>query len=188
MTAIAIVSATKICNTCGANKERKFFSAFKRNKEGLQAQCKACCASYYQANKAKLAEKAAAYRQANRSDTSNRMAAYTRTRRATDPVFAMRTRVSSLIGFHLRRGGYTKKSRSHEILGCDWETFVSHLERQFLKGMTWENRGAWQIDHIVPLSTAQTEEEILALNHFTNLRPMWAKDNLSKGAQITHLI
>ncbi len=188
MTATAIVSATKICNTCGVNKERTLFSAFKRNKEGLQAQCKSCCASYYQANKAKLSEKAATYRQANKADTSKRMAAYTRIRRATDPVFAMRARVSSLIGFHLRRGGYTKKSRSHEILGCDWEFFKSHIERQFLDGMTWGNRCEWELDHVVPMATAKTEEDVIALNHHTNLRPLWIDLNRAKGAQITHLI
>ena len=44
------------------------------------------------------------------------------------------------------------------------------------------------IDHIVPISTASTEEEVIALNHFTNLRPMWARDNMVKGAKVTHLI
>jgi hypothetical protein len=100
----------------------------------------------------------------------------------------MRQRVTALISIRLRAGGYTKKSRSQEILGCDWETFKSHIERQFLKGMTWENRAMWQLDHIVPLATAATEADILALNHYTNLRPMWSADNRAKSDKITHLI
>lgn len=50
--------------------------------------------------------------------------------------------------------------------------------------MTWENRGEWHIDHIIPLASASTEEELLALCHYTNLQPLWAFDNLSKGAKI----
>lgn len=109
-------------------------------------------------------------------------------RRKADPLFCMMLRVKGLIYESMCAGGYTKKSRSHEILGCDWEFFKLHIERQFLKGMTWENRSEWHIDHIVPLATAKTEEDVIRLNHFTNLRPIWAKDNLSKGAQVTHLI
>lgn len=106
----------------------------------------------------------------------------------TDPVFAMKRRVRDLISVRLRNCGYTKKSRTHEILGCDWEFFKTHIERQFHKGMTWDNRRDWHLDHIRPIATATTEEHVVALNHFTNLRPMWAKDNLAKGALITHLI
>jgi hypothetical protein len=106
----------------------------------------------------------------------------------TDPLFAMRNRVRVLILNKIRSRGYTKRSRTQEILGCDWGFFKSHIERQFLKGMTWENRSEWHIDHITPMATAVDEEEVIALNHFTNLRPMWAKDNLAKGAQKTHLI
>jgi hypothetical protein len=47
--------------------------------------------------------------------------------------------------------------------------------------MSWNNQGSWHIDHIVPLSSAQTEEEIYKLCHFTNLQPLWAEDNLRKG-------
>jgi hypothetical protein len=54
--------------------------------------------------------------------------------------------------------------------------------------MTWENRGAWHIDHIVPISVATSEEEVIALNALSNLRPLWAKQNMSKGARRETLI
>jgi hypothetical protein len=54
--------------------------------------------------------------------------------------------------------------------------------------MAWENRAMWQLDHIVPLATAATEADVLALNHYTNLRPMWSVDNRAKSDKITHLI
>lgn len=109
-------------------------------------------------------------------------------RKASDPVFRIIREARVFISRSIGRNGYTKQSRTHEILGCGWDFFKSHIERQFLKGMTWDNRAEWHIDHIQPMAIAATEEDALALNHFTNLRPMWAKDNLAKGAQITHLI
>ena len=87
-----------------------------------------------------------------------------------------------------RNKGYAKSSKTTAILGCDWKTLKLHIERQFTKNMTWENRSEWHIDHIVPLASANTEEELIALNHYTNLRPMWAEDNLSKGAKMEFLI
>jgi hypothetical protein len=50
--------------------------------------------------------------------------------------------------------------------------------------MTLENYGEWHLDHIIPLATATTREDVVRLNHYTNFQPLWAKDNLSKGAKI----
>jgi hypothetical protein len=58
-----------------------------------------------------------------------------------------------------------------------------HLENQFQSGMNWKTYGkyGWHIDHIIPLSSAKTEKELYKLCHYTNLQPLWAKDNLIKG-------
>lgn len=93
-----------------------------------------------------------------------------------------------MIATAFTRSGYTKTSRTHEIIGCSWEEFTVHIERQFLPGMTWENRHLWHIDHITPLSTAKTEEDVIALNHVSNLRPIWAEDNIAKKDKLLFLI
>ena len=59
-----------------------------------------------------------------------------------------------------------------------------HLELQFVDGMSWDNRSEWHIDHIIPLSSAKTDEEIYKLCHYTNLQPLWAEDNLKKSNKI----
>jgi len=79
--------------------------------------------------------------------------------------------------------GYAKTSKSQNILGCTFEEFKIHLESKFEPWMNWSNYGnwngypkeincAWDIDHIIPISTANTIEEILKLNHYTNLQPL----------------
>jgi len=90
-----------------------------------------------------------------------------------------------IIGF-LKRKNVNKKNKTFNILGCSPEFLKEHIEKQFKEGMSWENYGlyGWHIDHIIPLSSAKTEEEIYKLAHYTNLQPLWAKDNLAKSKKI----
>ena len=77
-----------------------------------------------------------------------------------------------------------KPSDSETILGCSLEEAKHHIEKLFLDGMSWDNHGEWHIDHIKPLATVDDNdvEGILELNKIENLRPIWAFENLSKGA------
>lgn len=109
-------------------------------------------------------------------------------RRETDSLYRLKRNTATLIRMKLNSGGYKKQSRTHEILGCDWDFFKFHMERQFLKGMSWENRSDWHIDHILPASSARNEEEAIRLNHFTNLRPMWAAENIAKSNKVLTLL
>ncbi len=103
-------------------------------------------------------------------------------RMKVDPIYAMTIIVRGSIRDAISRMGYTKRNRTYEILGCSWEFFKGYIEAKFQDGMTWENRGEWEIDHIVPVSSASTEEEVLKLNHYKNLQPLWKWQNREKGA------
>ena len=61
---------------------------------------------------------------------------------------------------------------------------MSYISEQFEEGMTLDNHGEWHLDHKVPVATAETEEDIIRLNHYTNFQPLWAEDNQSKGAKL----
>jgi hypothetical protein len=111
-----------------------------------------------------------------------------RQRRASDPVFAFNHRARQMVRSALMRTGFRKANKTEALLGCSLAEFRGHIQRQFLPGMGWHNMRAWEIDHIVPISTAKTKEEAEALNHFTNLRPLWKIDNRSKHSKTTHLI
>lgn len=111
-----------------------------------------------------------------------------RDRRENDPIYAVKRWARYTVAHALGRRGYTKKSPAFHVIGCSAVDFRQHIERQFLKGMTWENRSEWHIDHIIPLATAKTEEDVIRLNHYTNLRPLWAEDNLKKSDKQEFLI
>lgn len=109
---------------------------------------------------------------------------YKQNRTATDIDFRNRCNIRSLVKSAIKRRGYKKNSKTFDILGCDYETFKTYFESLFKPGMTWENHGAWHIDHIYPVSKAKDEQHLLQLNHYTNLQPLWADENLSKGNKI----
>lgn len=107
----------------------------------------------------------------------------------------IKTRLENCIrvGVHkgLRKGEKAGRP-AFSLLGFSVDDLRLHLERQFTKGMSWENFGKWHIDHIVPLSSFsyQTPEDaqFLAAWALANLRPMWGKDNISKHAKRLYLL
>jgi hypothetical protein len=113
---------------------------------------------------------------------------YYKKRRAVDPLFKLKSNIRSLISNYIIKGGYIKKTKSQQILGCTFEEFKNYLESKFEPWMNWENFGnpkdkvfeinkTWDIDHIIPISSATTEEDIIRLNHYTNLQPLCSVNN-----------
>ena len=105
-------------------------------------------------------------------------------RRNTDPIFNLTNRMRGRLRKYLIILNISKKNKTFEIVGCSPQFLKEHLEKQFVDGMTWENRNKWHIDHKIPLSSAKTEEELYKLCHYTNLQPLWAEENLKKSNKI----
>lgn len=82
------------------------------------------------------------------------------------------------------------RRKSEKILGYTYEALQAHIEKQFLKGMSWENRAEWHIDHIIPVSEHLKNgvEDPKVINCLSNLRPIWADENLSKGSKVLTLL
>jgi hypothetical protein len=114
----------------------------------------------------------------------SRIYKYRANKKLNDPLFALSVRIRQSISKVFRRRGYTKRSATATILGCTFEEFKIYIEVQFVDGMSWENRSEWHIDHKIPASSAKTEEALIALNHYTNLQPLWALDNMKKGKKL----
>jgi hypothetical protein len=130
-----------------------------------------------ESNKNKLKE----YREINREIINNQ----SKNRRQTNFIANLSNRVRSRIGKYIKKNKIDKlKNKTFDIVGCTPEFLKEHLGTQFIDGMSWNNRSEWHIDHIIPLSSAKTEEELYKLCHYSNLQPLWAGDNLSKGNKV----
>ena len=103
----------------------------------------------------------------------------------TDSLFKLKCRTKTLITQSILKMGYSKNSKTFNILGCSFEDFKFYLESKFESWMSWDNYGlyngelnyGWDIDHIIPSSSAKTEEELLVLNRFNNLQPLCSYQN-----------
>jgi hypothetical protein len=171
---------TKQCSKCREVKDVELFYRSAYRKGGRDTHCKACKkadnAKHRQANLEAYGEYRKVY-----------MRGYEASKRESDPFWRFKVNTRKLIGASFKRARdkeFYKSRATLEMLGCSYEHFVSHISSQFTEGMTLENYGQWHLDHITPLATASTQEDIVRLNHYTNFQPLWAKDNLSKGAKI----
>ena len=113
---------------------------------------------------------------------------YQKNKRKTNHLFKLSTNIRTLINNLIKTKDYQKNTKTESILGCSFKEFKNHLESQFESWMNWDNYGnpkdgifefnkTWDIDHIMPIASALNEEEVLKLNHYTNLQPLCSKTN-----------
>ena len=119
-----------------------------------------------------------------RKQKVNKVLKYKKRRLLRDPLYKAVIRIRSLVGQAFIKMNYTKKSKCTDILGIDWDGFRTYIENKFREGMVWENYGMWEYDHIIPLSSAKNEEEVIKLNHYTNFQPLWKEENKLKSNKI----
>ena len=134
------------------------------------------------------------YREKNKEKIKKYFKEYNEKRLKNDETYKLTFIIRKRIRESLKYCGFNKKNKTKEILGCDIKEFKQHLESQFEPWMSWDNYGnpkdgifglnkTWDIDHIIPITSTKNEEEILKLNHYTNLRPLcsytnrWIKKN-----------
>ena len=106
----------------------------------------------------------------------------------SDPQTKLKINLRSRLGRIIRKNNITKTNSALTLVGCDLPFLIKYLEDQFKEGMSWHNWSldGWHIDHIIPLDAfdlTDIEEQKKAF-HYTNLQPLWAKENLSKGNRI----
>ena len=110
---------------------------------------------------------------------------YIKERCLNDSKFKITMRIRALIRNSIKFSGHTKRSNTSKILGCSFDEFKYYLESKFETWMNWGNYGnyngelnyGWDIDHIIPISSAVTEEDVIRLNHYTNLQPLCSHIN-----------
>jgi hypothetical protein len=166
-----------------ANKERHAANNKRwrdANKEKVSSQNK----KRYERNK----EKRSAYAKRHYEANKEKIFARERERRKTDVMFVLAATLRCRVRNALRQQSCRKGDKTIDLVGCTVAEFMDWLESKFLPGMTWENRGrhGWHIDHIIPLAKFDLSDPVqqAAAFHYTNLQPLWAKDNLRKSDKV----
>jgi hypothetical protein len=187
---------TKKCSKCGTIKEVCEFRKDKTKKDGIYPSCKNCKLIWRRNNKELTnasnrrskknnSEKNKKYNSEYQKKNKEKINKRIRERHKNEILFKLIRNIRSRMGGFLKSKNYNKiKNKTKDILGCCPEELKNHLEKQFKNGMNWENRNEWHIDHIMPLSSSKTEDEVLKLCHYTNLQPLWVNENLQKSNKI----
>jgi hypothetical protein len=195
---------TKICKVCNIEKSIENFRIFNKEKGYRINHCRDCKIEYLKRYTSENVEqrkiRSKEYRNKNKEivkerkknyylNNKEKIREYKRKwedkRRNDGTLFKLKQLVRHRIGMFMKINNMKKTNKTFDIVGCSPEFLKEHLEKQFKEGMTWEKMGKEiHIDHIIPLSSAKTEEDIYKLCHYTNLQPLWAQENLSKGNRI----
>jgi hypothetical protein len=183
----------KTCSKCGEEKELELFVKCKDCLDGYRSSCNECFNAYMrkynEINKCKVLKinrKSYYKTKLKNPELLKIKRKKSNDKRKTDIFLKLSTNISNSIRKSIYNNGFKKHTKTHKILGCSSDKFKRHLESQFQEGMTWDNygRNGWHIDHIYPVSKARDEEHLLELNHYTNLQPLWEKDNIAKGNRL----
>lgn len=138
--------------------------------------------SYYQTNKDHIKLRQKQYRKDNWKLIRQREKD-AQIKKRQNPLYKLKDSVRNRIRTAIKSKGYLKHNKTLHILGCSFEEFKNYIESKFESWMTWNNHGnpkdkilepnkTWDIDHVIPISTAKTEEDVIKLNHYTNLQPL----------------
>lgn len=209
----------KECRSCGAIHENPEEGFYRAGIKGFRSPCKGCilkrCKRYvsknrdaqlerlrnhYQANKDAYREKTARWAKENPERLKELRKKYSSTekhkeRRRADAAKLRedpKNRLVNSVRTGISRSIYGVPGKIRH-LPYTTDQLKEHLEKQFAKGMTWDNYGEWHVDHILPVSSFKfsgdpKDPEFLACWAMSNLRPMWAPENISKHNKRTHLI
>jgi hypothetical protein len=187
----------KRCNGCQEERAFSEFSKKKAGKYGLRARCKRCEAldahSFRKSNPEKARATLRKWREntpvERRRDIRNRSNA----KRMKNPTVKLASTLRKQLSEILKRKGIQKRAdlSALELVGCTVQNLKSHLEGQFQEGMNWGNYGVqraggqpmWHIDHIVEVYRfdLKKDEDIKRCFHYSNLRPMWAIENIRRS-------
>lgn len=177
----------KKCNSCGTNKPLSEFPKDNNLKTGYRGRCKSCnnyqCKKYYQKHQQHICSQRNKYAKSEEGKT--KINHYFKQRRKFDIQFKIKDNLRRRINYAINHS--VKSDSTTNLLGCSLTDFKNHIEKLWSKGMNWNNYGlhGWHIDHIKPCASfdlSDSKQQKICF-HYTNLQPLWAKDNWSKGAK-----
>lgn len=173
----------KICNKCNIEKDFNEFRIHNTNKDKLTNSCKSCI-NEYQNFRYSVTRKSKRVK-LTKEEKTEKYRIWQNNRKRIDPNFKLDRNIRNLIQNSFKVVNNKKSSKTVDILGCTVKEFKNYLESKFEDWMNWQNHGkyngtfnsGWDLDHIVPVSSAKTSEDIIRLNHYTNFQPLCSKVN-----------
>jgi hypothetical protein len=183
----------KTCNVCKIEKQITEFSKCRRNLDGYDKRCRSCAAiylaAYYKRNSEKLKQiNNSYYHTVVKSDMPTQRAKNRKRqqeRLKTDVLYKLKRNLRNRLYYALQNKVWKKNTTFSKYIGLQNHLELKAiLEKKFLPGMTWENYGKWEIDHIIPLDSAKTPQELFSLCHYTNLQPLWKVNNIKKSNKL----
>jgi len=206
-----LLNGFKVCTRCGVKKNVSYFHKNNNLKDRLTSNCKSCISDlgfirrhkkreeknklreetkhireleakkkrklYYIKNKDKYKKR---YKE-NKLKLNKQRNENHKHRYNSDKLYRMKSNIRSRTSNAFSKTRWNKNGSNEDMLGCSYREAYNHIEKQFKEGMSWDNQGEWHIDHIIPLASANSKEELIILCNYRNLQPLWAEDNLSKG-------
>lgn len=194
----------KPCTACGEVLPRVSF--YLRSNGHVVPACKECSRAKAKSGREKYPERTkrikrrhrvknapaiAAYTEKYRSENKGRIYAQIKTRMAVDVGFRIARALRKDIPTRLKKHLVGKADSTFSLVGCTMLELVSHVERQWVAGMSWVNwgrgKGKWHIDHKKPLAAfdLRVEKQQHECFHYTNLQPLWQEENIRKGDRFT---
>ena len=147
----------------------------KENKEKIKQRQK----QWRKENKEKIKQLSKQYYEENKEKINQRNNQYKKQRRKTDPILRLSFYTRNSIYNSLKRKGYSKNTNTYKILGLEYEDFYKWLNTEASNGLNFDADDV-HVDHVIPVSFAKTEEQVLALNHYSNLQLLTSEENLNK--------
>ena len=179
----------KQCVICSETKNiEQFFIRKESKSKKRRNECISCLrlrsADYYKNNIDKVKTKHKQYKLANKEKLQKAHSSYRKNKRHADPFHKTIHNLRALISGAFKKKGYKKKTKTALLLGADFETVQLHLwctaYNNYGLGM-FDTSIKWNIDHIIPIASAKTEEQLIKLQHYTNLQYLTQEDNLRKS-------
>ncbi|MEO6583664.1 MAG: hypothetical protein ABIO05_05030 [Ferruginibacter sp.] len=161
--------------------QKQYYNANKETRLNYQHQ-------YKLNNKEIVKSRYKRYQLQNKESIRQRVNNYKNSKYKTDLNYKIKTICRARIHVALKRAKTKKQNRTITLIGCGYQEYKDYLEKQFQKGMLWDNYGTyWEIDHIRPISSfdlTNVEEQKLAFN-YSNTQPLTVEENLKKHAKFT---
>jgi len=179
----------KVCTRCGAYLPIDSFGKLSEGKNGYRPVCKQCTREDDRKWRAAHREKEQSRHKQYRSEHKAQMKEYAQKRRE-DPILRLSDQARQTIWQSFHRKGYRKDTKSAALTGLSSADLTDYLLGTYAKtyGCEWDGIIPVHIDHIVPLSTAESIEDVKRLCYYTNLQLLKAHDNLQKSARLDYKI